>query len=162
MERWRQRLHRVEDALLAALLLALVVLSAAQILARWLFETGWVYAEPLSRTMVVWLAMLGALAATRSAKHLSIDALPRLLPPAARRGAWAVTEAFAALICALLAWYGASLVAMERQDSVLLFGSVPTWWSMLVLPVGFALMGVRFIVSALSGPPRREPETPGP
>jgi TRAP-type C4-dicarboxylate transport system permease small subunit len=153
MAEWRRRLHAAEDALLAALLLALVLLSAGQILARWLLDSGWIHAEPLSRTMVVWLAMMGALAATRTGKHLAIDALPRALPATARRWAWTLTELFAAAICVLLAWFGLSLVELERSDAVMLFGSIPVWWSMLVLPIGFGLMALRFALSALAGPP---------
>ncbi len=153
MGRWQRRLHAAEDALLAALLLALVVLCAGQILARWLLDSGWIHAEPLSRTMVVWLAMMGALAATRTGKHLAIDALPRMLPATARRGVWALTELFAAAICVLLAWFGVNLVELERSDAVMLFATIPVWWSMLVLPLGFGLMALRFLLSAMLGPP---------
>jgi len=152
-----RRLHALEDALLAFLLLALVLLSSGQILARWWFDSGWMHAEPMARTMVVWLAMLGALAATRNGKHLAIDVLPRLLPGLARRIVWAITELFAAAVSLALAWYGLSLVELERADSVMLFAAVPVWWSMLVLPVGFGLMALRFGVSAAIGPPPSEP-----
>lgn len=158
MAKWQRRLHAVEDVLLAALLTALVALCAGQILARWLLDSGWIHAEPLSRTMVVWLAMLGALAASRTGKHLAIDALPRALGVTARRWAWALTELFAASICVLLAWFGLSLIELERSDAVMLFGSFPVWWSMLVLPLGFGLMALRFLLSALAGPPASEPE----
>lgn len=153
MARWRHRLHAAEDALLALLLLALVLLGSGQILARWWFDSGWVHGEALARSLVVWLAMLGALAATRSGKHLAIDALPRMLPVSWRRIAFALTETFAAAVCLALAWYGWNLVALEREDGRLLIGQVPVWWSMLVLPAGFGLMGLRFLASALGGPP---------
>lgn len=160
MSVWRRRLHALEDALLAGLLLLLVLLASGQILARWLFDSGWVHSEPLSRTLVVWLAMLGALAATRSGKHLAIDALPRAFPATVRRVAWALTEGFAAAICIALCWYGVRLVELEQADSVLLFGAVPVWWSMLVLPVGFGLMSLRFLLSAVLGPATQEQGSP--
>ena len=78
-QRWLQRLHRGEDLLLAGLLLALLLLAVAQIVLRLVFETGLVWAEPLSRMGVLWLALLGALGATRKRHHIMIDALPRLL-----------------------------------------------------------------------------------
>lgn len=160
MSVWQRRLHALEDALLAGLLLLLVLLASGQIVARWLFDSGWAHSEPLSRTLVVWLAMLGALAATRSGKHLAIDALPRVFSASARRVAWALTEGFAAAICVALCWYGIRLVELEQADSVLLFGAVPAWWSMLVLPVGFGLMSLRFILSAVLGPPVQDPGLP--
>lgn len=162
MKAWQRRLHVLEDALLAALLLLLVLLASGQILARWLFDSGWIHAEPLSRTLVLWLAMLGALAATRSGKHLAIDALPRLFSAPGRRLAWAVTEGFAALVSIALCWYGIRLVELERADAVLLFDAIPAWWSMLVMPLGFGLMGLRFTLSAMLGPPAQDHGSPAP
>jgi C4-dicarboxylate transporter, DctQ subunit len=153
VRRWLQRLHAAEDLLLAALLLALVLLAGGQILARWLFDAGWMHGEPLSRVLVVWLTVLGALAATRERRHLAIDALPRILPPTLRRAADVLVQCFAAAICIVLAWYGASLVALEREAPSLLFGAMPSWWAMLVLPTGFALMALRFLLCAALGPP---------
>ncbi|MCB1566462.1 MAG: TRAP transporter small permease subunit, partial [Xanthomonadales bacterium] len=50
-----------------------------------------IWSEPVSRLLVLWLALLGGLAATREGKHIAIDALPRLLPPLWRRIAWSVS-----------------------------------------------------------------------
>lgn len=158
-ERWRTWLHRAEDGLLASALVLLVLLSTAQILLRSVLETGWVWAEPASRTLVLWLAMLGALAATRDHKHIAIDALPRILPPRWRRAAWILTQGFAAAVCAAMAWYCWQMVAMEREAPVPLFGGVPSWVGMLVLPLGFALMALRFALSVALPPP--EPDVDG-
>lgn len=152
--RLRDGLHRLEDAILAGALALLVLLSAAQIVMREAFATGWVWAEPASRTLVLWLAMLGALAATRDHKHIAIDALPRLLPPGPRRVAWTITQAFAALLCGAMAWYCWQMLEMERAAPATLFGPVPTWVGMLILPAAFALMALRFALSVGLPPPQ--------
>jgi TRAP-type C4-dicarboxylate transport system permease small subunit len=153
LSRWRQRLHRAEDGLLAFALVLLLLLSVAQIVMRTFLDTGWVWAEPASRTLVLWLAMLGALAATREHKHIAIDALPRLFAPTWRRAVWALTQVFAAAICAAMAWYCWQLVSMEREAPVPLFGALPSWAGMLILPLGFGLMALRFALAAASAPP---------
>jgi TRAP-type C4-dicarboxylate transport system permease small subunit len=150
---WRRILHRIEDGFLAFVLLVLVLLSASQIGMRLLLDSGWFWAEPASRILVLWLAMLGALAATREGRHIAIDALPRVLPERWRRACWIVTQFFAATVCAALAWYCAQLVLLELEAPVPLFGAVPTWAGMLVLPFGFGLMALRFALSTLSPAP---------
>lgn len=147
-------LRRVEDALLAALLLALVVLAASQVLQRWLLDGGWTGAEAATRLLVLWLAVLGALAATRERRHVAIDALPRLLGARGQRLLWALGQGFAALFCAAVAWYAVVLVQMEREAPVELFAGLPSWIGMLVLPLAFAAMALRFALSALLPPPR--------
>mgnify|MGYP001213458666 CR=1 FL=1 len=151
--RWLRRLHRAEDGLLAALLGSLLLLSVAQIVLRVAFDAGLPWAEPVSRAGVLFLALLGALGATRSGKHIAIDALPRFLPPRPRRVVWAVSQVAAAILCLALAWLGWGMVAMEREAPVPFVAGVPSWVPMLVVPLGFGLMGLRFLVAAWIEPP---------
>lgn len=156
MTRWLQRLHRLEDLLLAVMLLALIVLSALQIVLRIGFDSGLVWAEAISRMGVLWVALLGALGATRQRQHIMIDAVPRLLPPRGRRALWSVTQLAAAAVAGLLAWYGVGLVALERESPVPFVAGIPSWVPMLALPLGFGLMSLRFIIASTLEPP-----TPG-
>ena len=151
--RWLRRLHRAEDGLLAALLGSLLLLSVAQIVLRVAFDAGLPWAEPVSRAGVLFLALLGALGATRSGKHIAIDALPRFLPPRPRRVVWAISQVAAAILCLALAWLGWGMVAMEREAPVPFVAGVPSWVPMLVVPLGFGLMGLRFLVAAWIEPP---------
>jgi TRAP-type C4-dicarboxylate transport system permease small subunit len=151
-------LHRAEDWLLAALLGGLLVLSVVQIALRIFFDTGLEWAEPVSRMGVLWLALFGALGAARSHRHIAIDALPRLLPPAARRVAWVVAQLATAGVCGLLAWYGWGMLQMEREVPSVFVEGVASWWPMLAFPFGFGLLALRFVASAFAPPPDH-PET---
>lgn len=145
-------LHRAEDLLLATLLALLLALSVGQIGLRLLFDTGVTWAEPLSRSGVFWLAMLGALGATRTRKHIAIDALPRLLPAWGQRTLWAISHLAAAAVCGLLCWHGAALVASEFEMPVPWIAGISSGWPMLILPLGFGVMALRFVISAWAGP----------
>ncbi len=151
--RWLGRLHRAEDLLLAALALGLLGLAVAQIALRLVFDSGLDWAEMAGRAGVFWLALLGALGATRDRRHIAIDALPRVLPPWAQRLAWWVSQSAAAALCAAMAWLGWGLVQLEREAPVPFIAGVPSWWPMLVLPAGFGLMALRFLLAARAGPP---------
>jgi C4-dicarboxylate transporter, DctQ subunit len=146
-------LHRAEDWLLAALLFALLALALAQIGLRVFLGSGIEWAEPVGRMGLLWLALGGALGATRAKRHIGIDALPRILPPRGHRIAWALTQGATAVVCALLAWYGWGMVQMEREVPAAFVPGVPSWWPMLVFPAGFALMALRFAIAAFSEPP---------
>ncbi len=148
-----RRLHQVEDLLLASLLGSLLLLALAQIALRMFFHTGLEWAEPVGRMGVLWLALLGALGATRTHRHIAIDALPRILPPRWHRASWAVSQLATAVICALLAWYGWGMVEMEGEAPGLFVPGIPSWWPMLAFPIGFALMSLRFAVAAFAEPP---------
>ncbi len=66
-------LGRLEDALLVALLGVLLLLASTQILLRNLFDAGLTWADPLLRVLVLWLGLLGAMIASRSGKHITLD-----------------------------------------------------------------------------------------
>lgn len=149
-------LHRLEDGLLALLLLLLLGLAVGQILLRWVADTGWMQGEVAQRTLVLWIALLGALGAARERRHLAIDLLPRLLPPLGRRLVWALAQLIAAGLCLAMAWYGWQLVELEREAPGPLFAGLPSWAGMLIIPFGFALLGLRCLLAAWLGPP---PET---
>lgn len=149
-------LHWAEDMLLAALLGGLVLLALLQIGLRMFFETGLAWAEPVSQMGVLWLALMGAIGAARSHRHIAIDAFPRLLPPLGRRIAWFLSHLATALVCGLLAWYGWGMVELEREAPAVFVEGVPSWWPMLVFPAGFALLSVRFVIAALGQPAEHE------
>jgi len=153
MHKLLRGLHRAEDLLLGLLLASLLLLGLAQIGLRLFFGTGLEWAEPVERMGVLWLALLGALGATRERRHIAIDALPRLLPPKLHRAAWALTQLATAVVCGVLAWTGWGMVGMEREAPTLFVQGVSSWVPMLVFPAGFALMALRFLVSAGTVPP---------
>ena len=76
---------RIEEWVLTVLVLVLVLLAGGQILLRNLFGGGISWADPFLRTLVVWTAVLGALAAVRDDKHIAVDVLQRFLPAGAQR-----------------------------------------------------------------------------
>lgn len=149
-------LARVEDAILVLLLSAMVLLAGAQIVLRNLFDTGLVWVDPMLRVLVLWIGLVGAMAAARADRHIAVDILSRLLPARARRLSRALTDAATAAVCGLLAWHAARFVALEYEGGALAFGRVPAWVCELILPVGFAVIGLRYLV-LLAGRLREPP-----
>jgi len=145
-------LHRIENGILTVLVLVLVALAGTQIFMRNAFGGGFLWADPFLRTLVVWTAMLGALAAVRDDKHIAVDVLQRFLPSGAQRAARALTLLFAAAICAALAWYGWGLVSVDLDGGANSDFGVPNWMLESILPIGFGLMALRFVLRAFAAP----------
>ncbi len=150
--RW---LHRIEEWALTILVVVLVVLAGAQILLRNVVGGGFSWADPFLRTLVVWAAMLGALAAVRDDKHIAIDVLQRFLPPTAQRLARVLTMLFAAAICAAMAWYSVGFVGIDFSSPAATGDGVPwlpAWVLESILPFGFGMMALRFVLRAFATP----------
>ena len=138
--------RRLEDALLVLLLGGLIGLAALQIVQRNLFSAGFVWSDELLRLMVLWLALIGAVAASRDDNHINIDVLSRLLPPRLQQAAHIVVDLFTCALCAFLAWHGGRFVAGEREFASTVLGGLPAWPFESVIPVGFGLISWRYAV----------------
>ena len=136
-------MRRVEDGLLVVLLLALVVFAGAQIGARNLFDSGWIWGDELVRVGVLWVGLLGAVVASREDRHLRIDFIPRLLPPRGRAVCAIVAHLVTAGVCAVIAWHSGEFVLAERAYDTPGIGVVSGWVLQVVMPVAFALMALR-------------------
>jgi len=149
---WLERLEALgrtlEDALLVVGLASLVVLGSAQILLRNVFSIGLVWADGATRLIVLWVALIGAVAASRDNKHIAIDVVDRFLPPSLRRAAAFVRYLFTAAICAALARYSWVFVRDSREFGDTLLGDLPAWWFQIVMPVAFALIAYRYLLRA--------------
>ncbi|HEY8521660.1 MAG TPA: TRAP transporter small permease subunit [Gammaproteobacteria bacterium] len=135
--------RRLEDALIVLLLGGLVVLASAQIVLRNVFSMGLAWSDGLVRMLVLWLALLGALAASRDGRQIALNVLNRLLPPAPRKAAAVAAEAFAAVVCGVLAWHALAFVRDSREFGDTVLNGYPAWWFQAILPVGFALLAWR-------------------
>ncbi|MEE8311458.1 MAG: TRAP transporter small permease subunit [Candidatus Binatia bacterium] len=144
-------LHRFEDVLLSVLLAGMIVLASLQIFLRNLFETGIGWADPLVRVLVLWLALLGALAASRGDRHINVDVLSRLLPERARLGMRSLTSLATAMICGVVAYHAARFVHAELEMATTAFANVPTWVLASVIPVAFAGIALRYLLLSFTG-----------
>ncbi len=146
----RRLLLRCEDLLLVGMLCGMILLAMLQIVLRNLWNTSLVWGDPSLRIAVLWVTLLGAMAATRERHHIHIDLISRLLPPRARAYTRVLTDLFSSLICGVLAWVSGRFVLYEWQDGNILFASLPAWAGEIILPIGFAVMSLRFLASAVA------------
>lgn len=100
-----QQLERVgrflEDALTVGLLGFMIILASIQIVLRNTFDLGFFWGDEALRVLVLWVAMAGAVAASRADRHITIDVLSRFLPARVKHVVKTLTDVFTASICAL-------------------------------------------------------------
>ena len=140
------RVTRLEGVLLLVLFAAMMLVAAYQILARNLFGTGIPWGDGFVKFAVLWVALIGAMLASHTDEHIRIDALARAASPGARRVIRRITAGFTCLVSGVFTYVAADFVVGEYQYPMTAFGSVPSWICALILPVGFGLISVRYLL----------------
>ena len=141
--------REAENFALVTLLAGMILLAVGQILLREVFSTGYVWADELLKLMVLWLAMVGSIAACRDNRHIRIDVLSHLLPDSIVKVTQMLVDIFAAAVCGVLAWqaYRYLQIEIEFEDTVLI--DTPSWLAHMIMPIAFAVISYRFAVNVL-------------
>lgn len=140
----------LENAALVILLGALILLAVLQIILRVFFSFGFVWADELVRLLVLWIALVASIAASRGNRHLRIDILSHFVAEKYARFPRIIVDAFAAVMCGVLAWHSWRYLSLviEFEDTVLV--DLPAWIAYALLPISFILMCYRFVLSVVA------------
>jgi C4-dicarboxylate transporter, DctQ subunit len=140
---------RVEETLAGLLGLIALVIGLWQVVGRYVDpDHAITYAEEVIVYLVIWAIMIVSSQLVRRDGHVRPDLVLRLLPVPALRWVEIFNCVAAIVFCLGLAWYGwqiveTALLVDEHSASDLQF---PMWAYYLALPVGSALMAVRYSI----------------
>lgn len=145
-------LNKAEDWFLVFLLTVMVVVAVIQIFYRNIFDEGIYWADPLLRTLVLWVALAGAVIASRTDNHIRIDFFTRYVAPKFLSYVNRLAYAFSISVCSLISWHAFRFVIDEYEYGSTVFLNVPTWLTASIIPLGFALMAFRYLLLFISPP----------
>jgi TRAP-type C4-dicarboxylate transport system permease small subunit len=149
------RLERIgragEDALLVTVLTAMIGLAASQIVLRNFLNLGFIWGDELLRMLVLWIAVAGAVAASRNDRHINIAILDRFLPDKGKIAVKILVDAFTSVICGIVTWHSLQFVRTSHEFGDVLLGNVPAWLLQSILPLGFALICYRYGIFVIRG-----------
>ncbi len=129
----------VLDGLAAVLVVTEVVVLLAGVISRLVFHSPLTWSDELASALFLWLAMLGAVIATRRSAHMRMSALTKVLSPTSSAffEAFATAAAGAFLLLLLLP----SLDYATDQNVITSPAlEIPDSWRAAALPVGLGLM----------------------
>jgi len=168
----RKLLHKLEqfgrlaeNTALVVLLGTMIGVSVFQIINRQLldgaFSLSW--ADELVKIIVLWLAMVGSVAACRDNKHIRIDLISHVLSGPVVAWSKVVVDLFAAAVCAMIGWQAWRLIREEMSWGDTVFTDVPLWTLHAIVPLAFVLISYQFLVRVVRllieifGPDQAEP-----
>lgn len=149
MRKFIRKLHFLEDTILVGILVSIILLAVTQIALRNFQDSGIIWGDSLLRIMVLWIALIGAMVASRMDGHINIDLASRYLPEKWQHRVELITYLFSALVCGITCYYSVIFVYYEFLDGSKAFAAVPAWICQTIIPFAFSVMTLRFIFSAI-------------
>lgn len=144
-------LDRVETFLTATLLSAMTLLTFVQVVLRYVFNTGLVWALEATVYMFGWLVLIGMAHGVRAGTHIAVDIVTKHLTPSAQRAVALLGAALVLVYVALM--FTGSFTLVRRLYA---FGNLahdiplPRWLLLSCLPIGFALLGLRLAQASIA------------
>ena len=113
-------MDRIEEGLIALILGAMTLITFANVVARYVFNSNILWALESTVFLFGWLVLLGASYAVKKNAHLGVDAIVEMVSPAVRRGLGLVAIAVCILFSLLLlkgAWdYWANFANLPQTE----------------------------------------------
>lgn len=141
--RW---LNYFEEWMITFLMAAMTLLTFMQVIARYFFNYSFVWVLEATGVMFAWLIFIGMAYGVRVGAHIGVDAMVRMLRPAAAR-AVATVATVLCLVYALIVAYGSIEYVYKMYDIGIEMQDIPiqSWIPRIILPLGFLLLALRFM-----------------
>lgn len=148
-------LKRLDEWLIAILLAAMTLLTFTQVVMRYVFNSGFTWAQELTTILFAFMIFIGISYGVRVGAHIGVDALIKLFTPKVRR----IVSLVAVLLCLVYAGmviYGSFIYVMKMKKIGIELEDLPVqmWLVRAILPIGFTLLALRFLpvlVNLISG-----------
>ncbi len=133
-------LQKIEDGFVNVVFLVMTVLPILEILLRKFGTGGFPGSSAIVQHLTLWAGFLGAMLCTRDGRHLALSTIDLLPKGPLHRFCFWFGNTAAACVNGLLAYASYKLVQADSEDQQVIFGSIPHWWSEVIMPIAFALL----------------------
>jgi len=143
-------LNKIEEGIIALLLVTMTLLVFTEVVMRFGFNTGVMWMEEVTLHVSAWMVLFGASYGVRVGAHIGVDALIKHVDPKLQRIFGIIAVSLSILYCALLS-YGAWVylakiysIGIEMEDL-----PVPKWIAHSIMLLGMLLLAYRLGVLLL-------------
>lgn len=139
-------LNRAEEGIITLLLVAMTLLVFLEVVMRFVFNSGYMWAQELTLHLSAWFVLFGVSYGLKVGAHIGVDAFIKTLPPMGQRILSSVAVLFSLIYCGLFI-YGSWIylskmkkIQMELEDL-----PVETWIAHSILIFGLTFLSIRLL-----------------
>lgn len=137
-------LNNLEETFIALLLASMTLLVFVEVVLRFGFGIGLMWAQELTLHLSAWMVLFGVSYGIKVGSHIGVDALVKILPATVRRIVSGIAVAACLVYCGLFT--SGSWVYLKKMYKIgieLDDMPIPKWVAHSILLIGMLLMAVR-------------------
>ena len=140
-------INSLEESIIAILLASMTLLVFIEVVLRFGFGKGMMWAQELTLTISAWMVLFGVSYGIKVGSHIGVDALVKIMPPTIRRIISGIAVIACLTYCGLFvngAWVYLSkmhLIGIELEDM-----PIPKWIAHSILLIGMILIAIRLLI----------------
>ncbi len=140
-------INGIEEMIICLLLASMTLLVFFEVVMRFGFGTGVMWAQELTLHLSAWMVLFGVSYGIKVGAHIGVDALVKILPPLVRRVVGGVAIAACLFYCGL--FIQGSWVYLEKMHMIgieLDDMPIPKWIAHSILLIGMVLIAIRLVI----------------
>lgn len=143
---FRRIINELEEGIISLLLASMTLLVFVEVVLRFGFNTGLLWAQELTLLLSAWMVLFGVSYGIKVGSHIGVDAVVRILPRKTRRIVSIIACVLALVYCGLFLKgsyvYLAKMhkIGIELQDI-----PIPKWTAHSILILGFIMLSYRLL-----------------
>jgi len=143
-------LKTIEDYLVVLLLSLIILVSLTQIGMRLFFNSSIIWGDEFIKIIILWLAMIASVSASRSNRHLKIDLIDNFFSNKISHLPKIISKLFVSIICGVVTWHSILYIHLIITFDETVLNGFPAWIAYAIVPLSFFMMSYRYFFQALS------------
>ncbi|MCW8829100.1 MAG: TRAP transporter small permease [Gammaproteobacteria bacterium] len=143
-------ISKVEGMILALGVLLLALNTCINVIARFGFGKGLFFSGEINRILIIMITFAGIGYAARHGRHIRMSALYDTLPATGRRILMIFIAIFTSAVMFFLCYYSVLyIIGLYEKGRVLPALGISIWTVYLWVPIGFAVTGIQYLLTAI-------------
>lgn len=149
MKSLKHAFANLEEYVLTVLMAAIAIVIFVQVVFRQI-GGSLPWSEETSRYLLVWITFIGSSLGVKRGAHVGVEAFLLLFPIKVRKAISLLSIALAVFFCAIVFVFSLQIISTQMSTNQISPAMrIPMWWAYAALPVGMALIIIRFIQVAV-------------
>lgn len=145
-----QGIAKLEAVILAMGVLLMALNTCINVIARFVFGEGLFFSGEINRILIILITFAGLGYAARHGRHIRMSAIFDALPTKGRKVLMIIIALFTSAVMFFLCYFSVDYVQiMQGRGRVLPALGLPIWLIYLWVPVGFAITGIQYLLTAI-------------